>query len=215
MYMDMIRQLEEFLKKKKIRKDQCMILILVGVLLCVTALPVKKEEDSSTKSDLKYRQSDSVSIPTDSAADMEGGNAACKEETLVSAWEQKLSETLSCIEGAGDVRVMITLQESEGKIVEKDGTEKSAETAETDSQGGNRNIQELLEEKSTVFTETESGESVPFVVRTTAPVVKGVVVLAQGAENPAVKQEIIASVQVLFHLDANKIRVVKMKNINQ
>lgn len=142
---------------------------------------------------------------------MEGGNAACKEETLVSAWEQKLSETLSCIEGAGDVRVMITLQESEGKIVEKDGTEKSAETVETDSQGGNRNIRELLEEKSTVFTETESGESVPFVVRTTAPVVKGVVVLAQGAENPAVKQEIIASVQVLFHLDANKIRVVKMK----
>ena len=34
---------------KKLRKDQCLILILAGVLLCVVSLPVEKEK---TKSDL-------------------------------------------------------------------------------------------------------------------------------------------------------------------
>ena len=43
------------------------------------------------------------------------------------------------------------------------------------------------------------------------PIVEGVVVLAQGAEDAAVRRNIIETIQVLFGIDANKIRVVKMK----
>jgi stage III sporulation protein AG len=53
------------------------------------------------------------------------------------------------------------------------------------------------------------------VVKTISPTVKGVVVIAQGGDRLAVRQNIIEAIQVLFDVDMNKITVVKMKNNHQ
>lgn len=196
-------RLEELLRHKKIRKDQCLILVLTGILLCVIALPVKDDKklpvtDETVTTGLRKEE-----------VRMDRG------EEYTDDWEKRLEETLSCIEGAGKVRVLITLRESESRVVEKDKVEESSDTVERDSTGGTRSVMEQKEDGKTVFAPDAAGQNVPYVVKTTAPVVEGVVVVAQGADNSLVKQEIIASVQVLFNLDVNKIRVVKMKNINQ
>lgn len=196
-------RLEELLRHKKIRKDQCLILVLTGILLCVIALPVKDDKklpvtDETVTAGLRKEE-----------VRMDRG------EEYTDDWEKRLEETLSCIEGAGKVRVLITLRESESRVVEKDKVEESSDTVERDSTGGTRSVMEQKEDGKTVFAPDAAGQNVPYVVKTTAPVVEGVVVVAQGADNSLVKQEIIASVQVLFNLDVNKIRVVKMKNINQ
>lgn len=196
-------RLEELLRHKKIRKDQCLILVLTGILLCVIALPVKDDKklpvtDETVTAGLRKEE-----------VRMDRG------EEYTDDWEKRLEETLSCIEGAGKVRVLITLRESESRVVEKDKVEESSDTVERDSTGGTRSVMEQKEDGRTVFAPDAAGQNVPYVVKTTAPVVEGVVVVAQGADNSLVKQEIIASVQVLFNLDVNKIRVVKMKNINQ
>lgn len=197
------KRLEELLRHKKIRKDQCLILVLTGILLCVIALPVKDDKklpvtDETVTTGLRKEE-----IRMD------------RGEEYTDDWEKRLEETLSCIEGAGKVRVLITLRESESRVVEKDKVEESSDTVERDSTGGTRSVMEQKEDSKTVFAPDAAGQNVPYVVKTTAPVVEGVVVVAQGADNSLVKQEIIASVQVLFNLDVNKIRVVKMKNINQ
>lgn len=197
------KRLEELLRHKKIRKDQCLILVLTGILLCVIALPVKDDKklpvtDETVTAGLRKEE-----------VRMDRG------EEYTDDWEKRLEETLSCIEGAGKVRVLITLRESESRVVEKDKVEESSDTVERDSTGGTRSVMEQKEDGKTVFAPDADGQNVPYVVKTTAPVVEGVVVVAQGADNSLVKQEIIASVQVLFNLDVNKIRVVKMKNINQ
>ena len=197
------KRLEELLRHKKIRKDQCLILVLTGILLCVIALPVKDDKklpvtDETVTAGLRKEE-----------VRMDRG------EEYTDDWEKRLEETLSCIEGAGKVRVLITLRESESRVVEKDKVEESSDTVERDSTGGTRSVMEQKEDSKTVFAPDAAGQNVPYVVKTTAPVVEGVVVVAQGADNSLVKQEIIASVQVLFNLDVNKIRVVKMKNINQ
>lgn len=196
-------RLEELLRHKKIRKDQCLILVLTGILLCVIALPVKDDKklpvtDETVTAGLRKEE-----------VRMDRG------EEYTDDWEKRLEETLSCIEGAGKVRVLITLRETESRVVEKDKVEESSDTVERDSTGGTRSVMEQKEDGKTVFAPDAAGQNVPYVVKTTAPVVEGVVVVAQGADNSLVKQEIIASVQVLFNLDVNKIRVVKMKNINQ
>ncbi len=196
-------RLEELLRHKKIRKDQCLILVLTGILLCVIALPVKDDKklpvtDETVTAGLRKEE-----------VRMDRG------EEYADDWEKRLEETLSCIEGAGKVRVLITLRETESRVVEKDKVEESSDTVERDSTGGTRSVMEQKEDGKTVFAPDAAGQNVPYVVKTTAPVVEGVVVVAQGADNSLVKQEIIASVQVLFNLDVNKIRVVKMKNINQ
>ena len=190
---------------KKIRKDQCLIVILLGVLLCVISLPVEK---STVKSDISDRADDKTSEHKQSATGNESAD-------YVREWEKKLEESLLYIEGAGQVKVLITLKESEQKILAKDGTEDISETTETDASGGSRRMTENRMEKNTVYTVDERGQDVPYVVKTITPTVEGVVVIAQGADIPRVRQNIIESIQVLFDIDMNKITIVKMKNNNQ
>ncbi len=190
---------------KKIRKDQCLIVILLGVLLCVISLPVEK---STVKSDISDRADDKISEHKQSATGNESAD-------YVREWEKKLEESLLYIEGAGQVKVLITLKESEQKILAKDGTEDISETTETDASGGSRRMTENRMEKNTVYTVDERGQDVTYVVKTITPTVEGVVVIAQGADIPRVRQNIIESIQVLFDIDMNKITIVKMKNNNQ
>lgn len=190
---------------KKIRKDQCLIVILLGVLLCVISLPVEK---STVKSDISDRADDKINEHKQSATGNESAD-------YVREWEKKLEESLLYIEGAGQVKVLITLKESEQKILAKDGTEDISETTETDASGGSRRMTENRMEKNTVYTVDERGQDVPYVVKTITPTVEGVVVIAQGADIPRVRQNIIESIQVLFDIDMNKITIVKMKNNNQ
>lgn len=202
------------MKGRKLRKDQCLIMILTGILLCVIVWPVKPAE---SKSNLSNIIDDTIEIRKDdsqreSPAFTTESNA---DSAYVSYWEDKLEHTLSYVEGAGEVKVLITLKESEEKIVEKDGPEKLSDTAENDSAGGNRTVTESQTEKTTIYTIDESGNSIPYVVKTIPPMVEGVVVVAQGADQITVRQNIIEAIQVLFDIDMNKITVVKMKNNNQ
>ena len=61
----------------------------------------------------------------------------------------------------------------------------------------------------------ERGQNVPLVVKTTAPAVEGVVVIAQGADRAQVRSDIIEAIQVLFDVDMNRIAIIKMKTNNQ
>ena len=192
---------------KKPGKEQCLILVLAGILLCMIALPSRS---GGTKSDISNTVSDTVEktdtggTAVDVPDDMDSGYAAY--------WEGKLEEALCCVDGAGRVRVLITLRESAHRIVEKDGPEDYADTREEDAAGGSRTTGESRIEKSTIYTTDGSGRSVPYVALTAAPMVEGVVVIAQGAGESRVRRDIIAAIQVLFDIDANKITIVKMKN---
>lgn len=191
--------------EKKLRKDQCLILILAGVLLCVISLPTK---ENKTKSGLM--DSSGVIIQDKHTFD--------KEETstdYVSYWEEKLEESLRCVEGAGEVRVLIYTGESEELLLARDGTEETSDTTETDAAGGSRRISENRLDKKVVCTVDERGQNVPLVVKTVAPGVEGVVVIAQGADRVRVRRDIIAAIQVLFDVDMNRISVIKMKTNNQ
>lgn len=190
---------------KKLRKDQWLIVILVGVLLCVISLPVEK---STVKSNISDDTGDKIREQKQSVTEDESIGYG-KE------WEKKLEESLLYIEGVGQVKVLITLKESEQKVLVKDGTETVSETTEADAAGGSRRMKESRIEKNTIYTVDERGQDVPYVVKTITPTVEGVVVIAQGADKPQVRQNIIESIQVLFDIDMNKITIVKMKNNNQ
>lgn len=189
---------------KKLRKDQCLILILAGVLLCVVSLPVEKEK---TKSDL-----------LDASETIIKNEHTFEEEAsadYVEYWEKKLEESLRCVEGAGKVRVLIYTGESEEMILAREGAEENSDTMETDASGGNRHIQESRQDKTVVCTVDERGQDVPLVIKTIAPSVEGVVVIAQGADRAQVRRDIIEAIQVLFDVDMNRISIIKMKTNNQ
>ncbi len=193
---------------KKLRKDQCLIIVLVGILLCVIALPVGQKE---SKSDISNMINDTIDnhITTDAGEDNSGVPNTASSYTEY--WENKLEDALREVEGVGKVKVLINLSQSEQMVVEKDGPEVYSETTEADA-AGSRTVGETRVEKSTVYTVDDRGQDIPYVVMTIAPDVEGVVVIAQGGGTLSVQENIIEAIQVLFDIDANKIKIVKMKN---
>lgn len=110
--------------------------------------------------------------------------------------EDKLKDILSQIEGVGDVSVMITYYASSEKaLAYETKTDRKAQTS--NGFGG-----ESSDEKAVM----SGGE--PVVVREIYPEVKGVVVIAQGAESPAVCAAIGDAVSTSLGIAVHKICVL-------
>lgn len=202
------KKIQQFTGGKKLRKDQCLIFVLIGMLLCVISLPTDKEKTKSNLWDISNgRIENEQAFDAEEAKEEKSGYAAW--------WEEKLEESLRCVEGAGQVRVLIMLAGSEEQVLARDGKEEVSDTQETDAAGGMRHVSETKLDRSVVRTVDEWGQEVPLVVRTIAPKVEGVVVIAQGAGSEQVREDIIEAIQVLFDVDMNRIAIIKMKTNNQ
>ena len=170
-------------------KNTWLILGIFGVLLLVIAHPA----DQTGK-----KGSEAAQTVVEETTQQTGQERA---DDATAALEKRLEETLSLIDGAGKVRVMITLKDTGEKVVEKDVTRRT----DTDT-GGNENS-DLSQ--SSVYEKDGSTET-PYVSNELTPQVEGVLVVAQGAGNSIVKQNILQRVMALFPLEAHKITIVKM-----
>ena len=202
-----------------LRKDQLLIVILSGVLLLVIALPVGKTEkntdggknflnmgsDLNVEKDVKLVE-DSGRGTTTSQRTSLGEENDCYAEEM----EKKLEQILTSMDQVGRVKVILTLKASGEKVVEKDIPISRSNTQEEDAQGGNRSINSVDSQESTVY-ETDSGKSTPYVIQTTSPRVEGAVVVCEGAGIGSVSKNITEAIEVLFGIEPHKIKVVKMK----
>ena len=200
----------EKIKKLAKNKNNLVVLVLTGVLLMIIALPVKNKSTQSTENETEA-QNNNNSYFNSSEYDGTGnyGENLSEGQFYIARMEEKLEEVLSQLEGAGKVEVLITLETSEEKIVEKDVPVVRSNTEETDSAGGTRTINNVDMGESTVFSNT-GNNSQPYVIKTVSPRIEGVVVLAEGAGNGNVSINISEAVQVLFGIEAHKIKVMKM-----
>lgn len=183
-------------KLRHMRKDQLLIFFLVGVLLLVIALP----------SGTKEKEKDSGS---DEAGGEEAVETQAEEQDYARYLERRLEETLSQLDGAGNVRVMVTLQSSAQKIIEKDTQGERDAITEEDSQGGRRTSENTSHQETTVYEGMGDKSQEPYVSKELTPRVEGVVVLAEGGENALVKRNITEAIQALFGIDTHKIRIMK------
>lgn len=199
----MIEKIKEFAKNK----NNLFVLILVGVLLMVISLPVKKGGILSAGDG---SGSTEVGDAAETWGSAEAGRMTAAETDYIEATEKKLAELLSRVEGAGKVEVIITLRTSTERIVEKDMPILRSNTSEEDSEGGSRNVNSLDEGESTVFS-TDGNASEPYVVKTISPEVEGVLILAEGAGNGFVSKNLSDAAQVLFGIEAHRVKVMKME----
>ena len=104
-------------------------------------------------------------------------------------WQQQMEEhlerVLEKVKGVGKTEVILTCEGTEKKLVEKD-------------------------EKDTVYTKDVKGNQIPYLTSQEYPKVIGVVVVAEGGDNPVIISNIQEAVQVLFQVEAHKIKVMKM-----
>ena len=112
--------------------------------------------------------------------------------------EKRMAEILSKVEGAGMVDVMLTYRQTEEKTI-----------AHNESREQNGGI--LRTEQTAVLLENGDGGTEPLVLTETSPVVEGVIIAAQGADQPTVAAALHQAAQALLDVPAHKVAVLKMK----
>ena len=172
-------------------KTQWTILILAGILLMVIAIPTEEKRDREVT--LEEREE----------------NVSLNEESYAESLERRLQNKLSKIVGAGRVEVMITLENYGESVVEKDNADSTSRRVQEGAEGRNTTEETREVHMETVYQDADRGKE-PFVGSEKTPKIAGVLVVAQGADKTAVKQNISDAVMALFQIDVNRIKVVKM-----
>ena len=154
--------------EKWMKKENLGVLLLVGLLLLVIALPTKSNEEN-----------------TETEAEDQERDQNLQDQDWQTKMEEWLVEVLEQVQGVGKAEVFLTCEGTQEKVVEKDETE-------------------------TVYERDSRGNQTPYVSSEIYPEVTGVLVVAQGGDDPVVIQNIQEAVQVLFQVEAHKIKVMKM-----
>ena len=116
--------------------------------------------------------------------------------------ESKLKGLLGGIDGVGNVSVMVTLESGpELKIA----TQIDERTNTTTNSSGTTTSVTIVEEPIII---TQKGEDSPLVLMEILPVVKGVVVVAEGAKDVGVKLQLLEAVQALLDLPSVNIQIL-------
>lgn len=182
---------------RKMKREQWIVCGLAGLLLLVIATPVRKTDSSDTAEN--------------SAKEENVVHTESQLNNIRSEYEQQLIEALSQVEGVGEVNVTVTMESTGKKIVEKDIPQDEQTSSQKDNEGMENSTQSSSTQETTVYEENENGSQTPYISSETYPEIRGVLVVAKGGGDPVIVQQIQEAVMALFHVDAHKIKVLKMK----
>jgi len=175
-----------------------VLLGLVGIMLLLASTWLDKPLAPSAPPAQTSAQSETVK--TISSANLS------YEENL----ENKLANLLSQIKGAGSVSVNITLERGTLSEHAQNITRETRVSEERDSAGGVRTTTESKETSQVLFSKEGSTDR-PVIAREYKPVIKGVVVIAEGAGDSRVKADITRAVEAGLGLAPHKIAVLAQR----
>ncbi len=172
------KEATEKLKQKLGKLRYPILILLLGVILLLVPGKNRTEEVAKT-------------VPTEKEVG---------DSDALSVEESRLSSLLSQVEGAGQVKVMLSLSSGSETIYQTDinSTMISGDQSETHI------------EETTLLYDVGSGTQAPLIRKQSAPVYQGALILCQGADDPAVRLALTQAVSGLTGLGADRITVVKM-----
>jgi stage III sporulation protein AG len=137
------------------------------------------------------------------AGDSDGADASFPVEFSLDGQEKRMSEVLSSIDGAGRVRVMLTLSAGPEQVLQKDFESSMRDTGEGLAETERR-------ETSVIISQGGSSQSA-VAAKYIYPKYQGALVVAEGAGSADVRLELMRAVSGLTGLGADKITVAKMR----
>ncbi len=146
-------------------------------------------------------------LPTNSSNNAQPDISNNVESSYMS--EEKLASVLKNIKGAGNVSVMITYENS-SEIICADNVEKQTNTVtEKTENGGIKESETVIENKTPITIGSGSGEN-PLVVLEKEPEVKGVIVVAQGADKLDVRLNLQKAVETVLQISPDQVEIFTM-----
>lgn len=191
---EILKRIKEQLKKLEDKKSiSYLIVILISASLILIFLKgISSKEQKDLKGVIKK--------------DSDKYNSEVMIEDYADILERKLVHILEKLEGVGKINVMITLEDSSERIPAANIIKNQESTKETDAQGGIREIERQDESKQLISTSDDI-----IVLKEIKPNIKGVIVIAEGAEDVEILEKIYLAVQTVFGLTTNKIQVFSNK----
>lgn len=188
-------------------KDRFFLLFVAGIMLIIIAMPMgEKTTDKQENPEEKKIQETAANEYASERVQMSGTDELEQYRLQLCA---QLKQFLQKVDGVGAVEVYITMHSSSEMIVERNSP--YVRRDEEEMQDGNtRSVSETENDSQVVLIQNGDGGEAPIVVKEMVPVVRGVVVAAQGADNVRVKNDITQLVMALFGMEEHKIRVVKL-----
>lgn len=133
-----------------------------------------------------------------------------KEEGFRDPQEIRLEKALSSIRGAGKVEVMITYKSGKEIVPAFSSVESTTVTQEMDNNGGTRSINQTDTNTQPVTINNSEG-SEPLVLKEVEPEIKGVIVIAEGADDIRVKLELLKATQIALGVKSSQVEVFVME----
>ena len=161
----------------------------LGILLLGVALllwPSRKTEEPAA----------AEPVPAVTEESGETGEDYCR------SMEQRLEALLCQVEGAGKVRVLLSLKSGPAASYQTD--------VNTEERPEGEGTVRSREEKTVILSRGSAYDELA-VVRTAYPVFQGALIVAEGGADPVVRAQLSAAVAALLDLGADQITVVKMK----
>jgi len=169
--------------------------LVVGLVVCLGLLTILWPQSSNSSSP---ETAVSASQTTEGVAQAKAKLAG------------ELEDILSQVEGAGKVQVSITLSSDGLKSYARNTKDDKRETQESASSSGTRTIKEENQSSDIAI----SGGSA-LLVEDSAPEVVGVLVVAEGAQDSRVKEQLTDATTTLLNISAHQVRVVGRKGDTQ
>jgi stage III sporulation protein AG len=184
-----------------------LIVGLVGAaLMILNSFIHVKQVDPAVGSSLPQE-----SHPPANQTFMSGSNKeTSKFREYEEAYENQLKQILETIVGVGDVEVLVTIDSTEVMDVARNSKDTQQVTGEKDTNGATRNITEVTRDGSVVLYQVSSDQQ-PLVLKYIKPKIRGVIVVAKGAENMTVKKMISEAVERGLDVPPHKISILPRK----
>jgi stage III sporulation protein AG len=180
-------------KKQTVQNTVIVIIIGIIVIIAGSSFFGKKHEESPKPVKTEDTSVQEVMKTVDAA-----------DSTDV---EKRIEKVLSQIDGVGKVTVLITYVSGKELVPATDIKKSDNNTNERDNEGGSRVIGQNDYESKIAYEEEQGGSKKPIIVKEVLPEVKGVVVVADGAGDPQIKENLNKAVRVLMDVPAHKIQV--------
>lgn len=192
---EIFEKLRKYLEKVNNKKfiNNLLIILMVSIIFLIVA---------------NYFLSPKKPIINDLTDEYQKGYSNNIEDDYSSYLEEKLVNILSKLAGVGKVNVMVTLENSVEKITANNTTKTSENTIENDSEGGTR---ELHREDLTTQVVTKGNNDELLVVKEINPTVQGVIVVAEGADDPEIKEILYEAVKIALGVKGNRVQVYSSK----
>jgi len=126
------------------------------------------------------------------------------------ALEEELEVFLSLVNGAGQVRVMLSALGGRETVFAVDTSSNSSYVMEEDAQGGTRDQRQHSTQEQTVIITDRNGLDQPLILRETEPRIEGIVIIAEGGDDPFIRDALTRAAMAVLAVEAHRVQVLTM-----